>query len=86
MKRFLVVLGSLLTGALLTVLVTYLLALNRWPDLEPWHRMVPKQELRADSNHDDWTLDRYLQLEDDLFSAGVTELEVEGVDGSVCSK
>jgi len=80
LKRFLLVLGSLLTGALLTVLVTYLLALNRWPDLEPWHRMVPKQELRADSSEDDWTLDRYLRLEEELFSEVVRELEVEGVD------
>ena len=73
-------LGSVLTGALLTVLTTYLLALNRWPDLEPWHRMVPEHELRADTSEDDWTLDRYLRLEDQLFSEVVGELEEEGVD------
>ncbi len=80
MKRFLVVLATLLTGGLLTVVVAYLISVESQPDLHPWHRLVPKSEFRAELDPGDWTLERYLELEEELLTGLPAALDRKGVD------
>ncbi len=81
-KRILVVLGSLLTGGFLTAVGAYLISVESQPDLHPWHRMTPKSEFHAELDRGDWTLEQYLELEDDLFLEVPKALERKGVDSA----
>lgn len=82
MKRILVVLGSLLTGGLLTAVGAYLISVESQPDLHPWHRIAPKSEFHAELDPGDWTLEQYLELENNLFSEVPKALERKGVDSA----
>ena len=43
-------------------------ARSRLPDLKPWHRLVPKAEMRAADLGETVTLAEYLKREDETFS------------------
>src|SRR5688500_13100811 len=57
---------GLLIGATLVVGGGVQAVLNV-PDLQPWHRLVPRAELRAADLDDAFTLNQYLAREADVF-------------------
>ncbi|HZA33564.1 MAG TPA: alpha/beta fold hydrolase, partial [Vicinamibacterales bacterium] len=67
-------LTGLLIGATLVVGGGVQAVLNV-PDLEPWHRLVPRGELRAADLDDAFTLHQYLAREADVFKAVRDEVE-----------
>ncbi len=82
LKRTLALLGSLLAGGLLTAVAAYLISVESQPDLEPWHRLTPRSEFRVELDSGDWTLERYLDLEDELFSELEGSLEQKGAESA----
>ena len=63
-------------------MVIYVVAVEKQPDLESWHRFVPEGEFREELADGSWNFDRYLELERKLFDRLPQELEKIGADRS----
>src|SRR5262245_27490766 len=50
-------------------------ARRRLPDLQPWHRMIPRAEVRAGDIDERFTLANYLQREDEIFAEVKSQIE-----------
>lgn len=73
-RRGLGALALVLCGVLAGALGTVLLSAGRKPELEPWHELRPRNELRADRRDAPADLGAYLQMETRLFDEVAAEL------------
>jgi len=72
--------GIWLVMALLLITATVIIgaavdARHRLPDLQPWHRIIPRAEIRARDIDDRFTLSDYLKREDAVFAEVRTRIE-----------
>ena len=74
LKKLFAIVSYGILGAVITLLVSFVLYVNNKPDLEPWHTVVLNSEFTAQDNVH--TLDEYRQNEDRLFA----ELQQQIVD------
>ena len=68
------VVGLMVLGALLAGVVAYVGKARRQPDLRAWHRLEPREELKARELGEGFDLEDYIAREERLFAAVATDL------------